>query len=151
MPWAFRRPSIGCHGKGQEEVGLELGNCSWRERYMKGEKDISGGDAWRITSAEDQAWERGWEARGSLMAVGGKEETWMWWQVPSTFVLFGLSTDSLPFPPAPSSTSSPNCHSPCRPGLSTLVSGVATQAFSLCLTRSPSWFPVPFRLVLPPP
>lgn len=49
-------------------------------------------------------------------------------------VVWALSTDSLPFPPAPSSTSSPNCHSPCRPGLSTLVSGVATQAFSLCLT-----------------
>lgn len=49
-------------------------------------------------------------------------------------VVWVLSTDSLPFPPAPSSTSSPNCHSPCRPGLSTLVSGVATQAFSLCLT-----------------
>lgn len=82
-----------------------------------------------------------WTEDRRCFVVGGQEEPRAWWQV---CVAQAFSTSSL----TPSSTSSGNCHSPRRLGLSTLVSRVATQTFSLCLS---DWFFLLPRLLLPHP
>lgn len=88
----------------------------------RGEKGIPGGGLWRAASEEGQAWERGRGREAGASSIGGGEGALgvVEGEVPFCVIL-AFSADSAPL-------------SPCRLGLSTLVSGVITQAFSLCLT-----------------